>query len=418
MKNFLLTLSFLVILFFLPLGHDLSRYGISSRLTWNDLGWFLGIFLIGIFLVQKNLFNKKSERRYFSVVSFLSLFLLAESVYQRVLFTGFVSWVRYLIFLWLPLGFSFIRKKTLGVLWLYLLIGVICLQAQWGIVQFVIQHDLGFQILGESDISSAIPGVAKFMTLDHKIVRAYGPYGHPNAFAATLLVGIYLIGYLFLKFYSDEIKVFPFIYILPVGYILFLALLLSFSRVAYLSAFLLACCLRVAVFSPKLPFYLRSSVRNFVVLGVVTLLVLTPLFIYRFTDREDMGFVERGRGSVFAFDILRHSSLPELWFGHGVGLYRDVLQRYFSSQSIPYEKWEVAPLHNTLGLLVFEIGIMGMLFVGIFIFFPILRHRSGWLFLLPLLPLALGDHYFLTQTTPAVFWILAYLVTTDGKQRS
>ncbi|MFA7209606.1 MAG: O-antigen ligase family protein [Parcubacteria group bacterium] len=64
------------------------------------------------------------------------------------------------------------------------------IQAIIGIWQFLIQSSIGFFWLKESLISSEIPGVAKLIIDNERIIRAYGLFPHPNILGGFLLLSI------------------------------------------------------------------------------------------------------------------------------------------------------------------------------------------------------------------------------------
>lgn len=432
MKKFFFLLTFLTVIFVLPLGHDLRRYNFSSSLSWNDSGWLLGIwiiFFLGTFIVQKK-FHSQGFKSFTPLL--LTFFLFLHVGIHGVFFSQFADWVRYLLFIWFVFTFSYLKKLLPSLVWGLLLVGVVCLQAQWGIVQFITQSDLGFQILGEPQLGISIPGVAKFSVEGIKFIRAYGLYAHSNVFAANLLASLFVCLYLGVhvsrKHTSESSALYR--YLLSVGYILFVALLLTFSRSAYLGLLLLILLWFFYLLQKQqLTTALKHSYK-FVGIIVVTLFIFTPFFLGRISDSEDRGFVDRQRGFTFAQGLIQEAPFSEKILGIGIGNYENSLKGYLSSHSTEYMPWEIAPFHNAVALLLMEIGLIGGVILLAFLVWGILKYRH-WMFYLslalPLLPLLLFDHYFVTQTTPFVIWSLAaficlpfsqqlFLVDPNGKQ--
>lgn len=73
-----------------------------------------------------------------------------------------------------------------------IIIGLGIFQSVIAIWQFLIQHSVGLTWLRESLVNSDILGVAKIILDDHKIVRAYGLFPHPNILGGFLLISIIL----------------------------------------------------------------------------------------------------------------------------------------------------------------------------------------------------------------------------------
>ena len=109
----------------------------------------------------------------------------------------------------LPLRNTAFQVLSLGVVWfVYLFIVnerpkltwplalVVTIQGAVGMMQFVLQHDLGLAALGELALDPEVRGVSVLMTEQgQRWLRAYGLTGHPNLLAAllTLLVLMLLL---------------------------------------------------------------------------------------------------------------------------------------------------------------------------------------------------------------------------------
>lgn len=413
-KNIFL-LSFFSILFFLPLGHDLSRYGISRSLLWDDVGWLLGIWIF-FFLVKYFVQSKFELRSNVLAITLGLTFLLFIHVGLNGIFLAhFSAWVRYLIFLWLLFAILILTRKFSPILSCFLLLGVLCLQAQWGIFQFVLQHDLGFQIAGEPRLTVATPGVAKFLTTDTKVIRAYGPYLHPNALGASLVAGSAVLTSIALSGFRRQKQLYGFkLFFYAIGFIFFIGILLSFSRAAYVSWLLvvaLALIYRYRHFTSSL---INNAFlyRRLALVFLAIIIVFIPFFVGRFTDTQDQAFRERGRGLTFALEAASELPMRSKLLGVGIGNYPTFLHSYLTRQGISYDEWEVAPVHNAFLLLVAEIGILGSCVLLALIVYGILRSQKMFLALglfLPMLPLVLLDHYMLTQTAPLSLWVLAVI---------
>lgn len=250
------------------------------------------------------------------------------------------------------------------------LTGLFALQAQWGIAQFIVQHDLGFQFIGESILSPTTPAVAKFSAGSTALIRAYGPYQHANVFGGVLLIASMLSVFAAQPLWRR--------WILPT---LILGLLLSFSRSAYLGGTLF-----LLIFGWK---YVRHWLPGFLlVFGLI------PIMVMRFTDSGDQALAERIRGYNWAITIIRAQPITH---GVGLGAYAGTLADYFRETNTPHNSWEVSPVHSVPLLLTAEFGLL--LVIALFIIFLMFLRKKRYIFLIALIPPLLLDHYFLTNVS-------------------
>lgn len=61
------------------------------------------------------------------------------------------------------------------------------------LLQFILQSDIGLQIIGEPNINSSIKGIAKIKTVN--IIRAYGLFQHPNILGAIITLSLFISPY-------------------------------------------------------------------------------------------------------------------------------------------------------------------------------------------------------------------------------
>ena len=104
----------------------------------------------------------------------------------------------YLLYLYTALRITpyFIRQKHKLFhveQFMFLIIGIGFVQSFIGLVQFFLQRSLKLTWLKESIISPAIPGVAKIILNNHKIIRAYGFMPHPNILGGFLVLCFILL---------------------------------------------------------------------------------------------------------------------------------------------------------------------------------------------------------------------------------
>ena len=284
------------------------------------------------------------------------------------------------------------------------LLGVLMLQAQWGLFQFMVQRDLGMYLLGETRLEVREPGIAKFAVFGRKLIRGYGPYPHANNFGGAMVIGIVATILLFSPQPHRERKQVP----LPVSQLAFavffwLGLLVSFSRSAYIGAGL-------ALILGFL--YVRRQVKHWIIPLLVSIFVFTPLFMSRSGDPADVAVSERILGYEWAVEIIKGHGL---WYGSGLGNYEEVLRSFLVQSSISFEDWQIAPVHSAPLLLAAELGVLPALLLatGVGLALVLSWPREGRLglgmLLLPIVPLALFDYYLVRQLAPVGYVLLVLM---------
>jgi hypothetical protein len=282
------------------------------------------------------------------------------------------------------------RRRNLAI---YVLLGSLLIHGLWGLAQFVLQSDLNLDFLGEAAIELGRPGIATFTSLTgEKLIRAYGPYPHPNILAGSIAVGLIIA----LRQYHgrrDLSRLLP----LTFTYFLGLALVATFSRTAWLAGSLLYLVSRLT----------KTEVVR-LTLVLTTLITCAPLLLARIPSGDEAALVERRNGLADARAMIQQSPF---WHGVGPGNYKLALAEQLDRQQITYESWEVVPVHNVPLLLVAELGLLpSLLSLSVIIFLWGPRFRTTWLFALPLIPLLLLDHYLLTQAAPLLYLVMALLL--------
>lgn len=402
MKNFPLLL-FGIYLFLAPL-HWAVPSGLipgPQGLSWNGQG-----ILLGLVLLMYYFFSIKNPQKYLDKKSvLLSLFLTISILFVTlVIDRGQVvpeEVTRFVCLAWLvPLIVTLLKLYgRLAVVTLTIAIAV--LHAQWAVAQFVLQHDLHLYLLGETRLSINGIGIAKFLTSTYKLIRAYGPYAHPNILSGVLAISLILWAQVK---WQSRLTTFSLLGALVIG------MIVTFSRAAWLSGGITIALWLLSQWRSSTSED-RLSMKRTAGFITITLLVFIPLSLDRSTDYQDVATNERLSGLQTGQEIWREHP----WTGTGIGNYRHVLTQYMERLGLPYQPWEIAPIHIVPVLLLAEWGILGIITMIVSsALYSIYTHvnlvsyfklkKSLWL--LPTAPLLLLDHYLLTQTAPMVWYLV------------
>lgn len=280
-----------------------------------------------------------------------------------------------------------------------------------GIIQFLHQSSLGIAILNESFLSTAIPGVAETLIGSIPLMRSYGTFLHPNIFAG------YIFFSLMLFLIAKRIKLFhvehsTFIVLVS---LLTVAIVLSISKSTILGFI-------IGIIVVNL--YLKCNICNFVPRGTISnknnqLFHVEQLILMILFSAVILGYYALDSGTIqksFSerFDLIYSSqsvfqqiSLP----GIGIGQFVFTLSHF---QSLD---WMLQPIHNVYVLLVLELGVVGFIFFGYFLYKLFINVPRGTIsihlfgifsgFLL----ISLFDHYFWDiRVGQNLLWILLGLM--------
>ncbi len=265
------------------------------------------------------------------------------------------------------------------------------LQAGIGITQYVLQHDIGLRLLGESVLSIDGEAVAVVVAESQRFLRAYGTMPHPNVLAVWLMLGLWGSSWYFM--YGPHRIVRRFVIIaMP---ILIIAFFLTFSRIA-----------SILLIVSSFVFFRKQFIRVLAPLAVLVA-VLSIIFFPQLQSR----FMLTVRDEAVAQRIFHAKiALAQIWenplFGIGIGQFvPDLMRRLPHYPDTIYQ-----PAHSMFMLIASEIGLIGLL-----CFLMFLKYLRGSLvFLAVILGLALFDHYFWTlQQGGFMFWGLLAIFFRD-----
>lgn len=232
------------------------------------------------------------------------------------------------------------------------------------LLQVGLGHTIGGPLyyLGERYVAVGSPGAALGGFMGQVVLRAYGTFSHPNVLSGWLVVGYYL--YLHLTQNPKTRGI--------VSFLVIVATLLTQSRSAAICLFFII-----------IPFlYLKKTLPRIAYYLIISVLAIH--FSYFSPTRFDLANQERRTLAVISTKIIQQYPI------FGVGLESSISA--YSTHS-PNNRL-LQPDHNTFTLFVSWVGIFG--FIAMFALLT--QNRVSLLnFLIPLTPLFLLDHYFLTS---------------------
>ncbi len=263
--------------------------------------------------------------------------------------------------------------------WIFLpLIASGAFQAFLALLQFCFQKSLGLTWLGESNLNSALPGVAEVILGGGVFIRAYGTFLHPNVLGCflglTILITLAYPLVIPKKMFHVEHSFIQLILKIALA-LQFLGLITTFSKSAFMGV-----CIGLAYFFFSVPkmFHVEQSkptlqnvprgtwislklsfLRNMFHVEHIFIVLFTILFITAYFQWINtyyffyQPFIER----TYLLQALTSFHLAELLFGVGLGQFVLLLPEHFPGGLLV---WQIQPIHNIPFLLMAEIGFIGL----------------------------------------------------------
>lgn len=249
--------------------------------------------------------------------------------------------------------------------------------------------------LGIASKQAQTAGVAVVETLDGRTLRAYGTFSHPNIFGGYVAVGIVVLAWLtrFARTRRDLVLA------LVASAVLAATLIITFSRSAWLALTLAFITLIVLMLrNRRLP---PRRVFPMMILGLIVLFSTTAFFHSQVFSRfnpsqrvEAVSIEER----VSQYKEFGQVFLSAPVFGVGPNAYTFTRALLDPGRAV----WEYQPIHNTILLILSELGIIGFIFFAHWIYQIDMLSHARWrepngMFALALgvalLVIAFFDHY-------------------------
>jgi hypothetical protein len=291
-------------------------------------------------------------------------------------------------------------------------------------------------ILGIATQDPATLGTAVIQAGDRRMLRAYGSFPHPNVLGAYLAVSMAWCPIL-LRLAREK---WQWLIILGASQVILAGLLVSFSRGAWIAALAgSGTALAVRFFCRKESNGYRRQelakqtkppiVISPLVIFVLLCAMMVGIFSVSFFDElrvragiqrtrlEDQSIDERISLFVRSAPLLR-----EVWYrGTGIGNFTNSLFVYERDRAKDRAWYTYQPLHNVLGMIGAELGIVGaIVFVAVALFLILAMPVMAYPLIGTLATLSLFDHFLWTLPV-GIFMVsmtLGVLVRKDGEQIS
>jgi len=239
-------------------------------------------------------------------------------------------------------------KRIEQILW-PLVVGTV-FQAGWGTAQYIVNHSLGLNWLGESVLDPTKPGVSVVELAGFRHLRAYGLLPHPNMLGGILVAGA-TSAVLLIK---SQLARWQWVALWLGGMIISAGVALSFSRAAWLM--LLVILLAAGVVGAW-----QKNGRKLMAVGLMLLTFMGVLASQRqyVTVRFDLSAsLERQSVEERRLGFVEWRKIITQYSNQGVGLgnYTMALIKIEPNR----EAWWYAPVHDIYLLMTGELGAFGM----------------------------------------------------------
>jgi len=251
-------------------------------------------------------------------------------------------------------------------------------QVWLAVTQFDAQHIRANSWLGIAAQNPATPGVS--VVGEQRVLRAYAGFPHPNIAGIWFAMGIAAVFWLARNSHTRQHLLLAWIMAgaLPI------ALIVTFSRTAFVAAALICTMVFVWALYQKTDKYLLRMVALTIVCGLVASIPVLPQFMGRLkieTALEERSLNERKTAWASLWPVASDA----LFAGHGLGSAASVMQRNHQGSQPPH----AVPL-----IVMLESGLLGV--VAMILTFWLAWHygdMTDWaLFVIMLLP-AITDHF-------------------------
>lgn len=339
-----------------------SLYGFEVLIALALAFWFLEnlLFKKKIILGNKNILFSILALILFSIPSLFFSFDISISTYYLLILVELLAFYVFII--------NQLQRKEKIHIFMNVFLFTMFLQSIIAITQFILNHSIGLNLLGESPLAANLDGVAKTIIGGIKHIRAYGTFPHPNILALFLLVAGIINVYLFKVSNSKKYR----IYLISLFIFLGVALFLTFSRVAWLLALIFwgYYIYKSKILNFNFLFFRKYKNKRSFLFPLMIILILITGLIYFAPDIwwRINPFLPSTWDSLNIRMVVFEKSwvlIKSHFWGVGIGNFVIAI----AYQLVGYPVWMAEPVHNTFILILAEIGLLGLLsFMSILIF--------------------------------------------------
>jgi len=394
MKKYIQT-AFLFFLFLLPFQTVyLLREPFIEGVKWQygTIGIYISdLLLVSIFIsfIVQKFFQKYTNKDWENIVlNFVPSPAHPVSIilYQSSLIL-LVTWSFFSIFwageTWLALSTSFVLLLATGlfffvralpreyikrIVFVLLFSGVV--QSGIGIAQFLYQQSIDSSLFGMSSHVAYEAGSSVLKIDSGRFLRAYGTFSHPNILGLYLGV-ILVLGASYYVFLSTFEKTFrkarERMFLLASLLVIFLGLILTFSRSAWLGVLFGIMVISVGIFLQKEK-GVRMRFLKILFVFLLASLVFGTLLSQQIFPRFDAITIDREGSITERVQSLHDAGIiigeGNILLGTGIG--------NFTAQMIHFQPerpvWSIQPAHNVFVLILAELGVVGCMLFLFFLF--------------------------------------------------
>jgi hypothetical protein len=274
-------------------------------------------------------------------------------------------------FIVLLLFYLFIVNEIKSVNWVLVPVGAqVLFQSVVVILQVASQNSLGLSALGELTLDPVETGTSVIITDGMRFLRGYGLSDHPNILGGCIAFGLILLLAAIL-YGNTRLRIISSIVFLPC----FLALVMTFSRSAWLSFFVAA---SFMVGGEALA-HRWDSIKWVSLLGVLSLLIVSPFVvknIFLFQTRVNSGNVAQDnqmQERAFLLDAGNTLFVEHSAVGVGLGAAPLAMKLRFDNFPLNFQ-----PPHYTILVVAMETGVLGGIFYLLLLLIPFVSFILNW----------------------------------------
>lgn len=273
----------------------------------------------------------------------------------------------------------------------------VSLSAFLGIGQFLTQSAFASKWLGLAYHSARDLGQSVVEFADQRWLRAYGSFSHPNILAGFCVITFVLCIWIFLQKRLNSKTIKYRLFLTLANLVIISGLFFSFSRAAWIA-------LGIVIINLLIKKIEWKVVGGSLLLLIVLSLVFLPLVKTRFYSQERLEInsnKERIEITKDSFELIKNN----LWLGVGLGNYTSELQNIKPNLAA----WNYQPVHNIYLLILSELGLVGLIFIALIVFWFVKNKKlfSGdklelffiFLYLFIFIFLFCFDHFWWTQAS-------------------